>query len=77
VTRGSARDSSGECQSCEEWYESATAVYQCRTCPECGAVQRVVVVPPPEVFFGVLLKVCLAAVAGALAGAAVVQLTGG
>ena len=65
------------CAACEEWFDGADRPYQCRTCPECGAVQRVVVVLPPEVFFGVLLKVCLAAVAGALAGAAVVQLTGG
>ena len=73
MTRGSAR----ECQSCEEWYRTADALYQRRTCPECGAVQRVVVVPPPEVYFAWLLRATLAVVVGALAGAAVVRLAGG
>jgi hypothetical protein len=65
------------CAACERWFEEASAVYQCRTCPECGVVTRCVVAPPPEVYFAWLLRVTLAAVAGALAGAAILRLAGG
>jgi hypothetical protein len=65
------------CAACERWFDGADRLYQCRTCPECGVVTRCVVVPPPEVYFAWLLRVTLAAAVGALAGAAVVQLTGG
>jgi len=65
------------CAACERWFDEADRLYQCRTCPECGVVRRVFVVPPPEVYFAWLLQATLAAVAGALAGAAILRLAGG